>query len=377
MIDIVITADYEVFGNGTGDVRFCLIAPTSQILSTCKDFGAKLTLFFEIVEYWAFKRAEAEGKLKHLAYSPSALMQAQAEKAIKEQHDVQLHLHPQWLDSEYTRDGWRLNLDYWRLPKAPHGLGSRDDILSLRGLLFKGKSDLEKMLRPVGNGYECVALRAGGYCIQPARNVIQVMKEVGLLADSSVFKGGYIQQGPFDVDFRNAHDECAPWWADPDDINKALANQNDTILEVPICTMLKRRVGRLTLSKILQQVRWRDARRPPGCEGYPAASLKRRSTSRTPAKLIKYLFEPVTVQLDYCALTADEMWSFVNRSLKKGHDSNAYVPVVMIGHPKTFVNQAHLGRFLARITRSSWFRDGKLGFATMTEAVQRFMEAQV
>jgi hypothetical protein len=375
MIDIVITADYEIFGNGTGDVRHCLVSPTTDLLSICDKYGAKLTLFFEIAEYWALQKAEAEGKLSHLDYSPIGLMKNQAEKAVKRGHDVQLHLHPQWLDSELTDHGWRLNFDYWRLPNVPHGLGNSRDLLSLRGILLKGKNDLEEMLKHLCNDYECIAFRAGGHCIQPAREVIRAMREVGLVADSSVFKGGYIQEEPFEVDFRSAHDESTPWWADPEDINKALTDGNGTILEAPIYAVERRRIKRLTIGKLLHKFKRLNMQRPLGCKGYSAVSLHRRPDHKNPVTLFNYLFEPVAVQWDYCALTHNEMWWFLKRFLKKKLDKRVYSPLIMIGHPKVFTNHANFSRFLDRVTHSSWFQNGHIHFSTMRDAVRKAMKS--
>jgi hypothetical protein len=375
MIHIIITADFEIFGNGTGDVRQCLVNPTAELLAICDEYGAQLTLFFEIVEYWAFRKAEMQGKLRHLGYSPSALMAGLAQEAIRGGHDVQLHLHPQWLDSEYTDDGWRVNLDYWRLPNVPHGLGDFDDPLSLRGLLSRGKQDLERMLGPVCSSYECIALRAGGCCIQPAQDVIQAMKEVGLLADSSVFRGGYTQETPFDVDFRSTYSASSPWWADPKDITQAAANRSETILEMPICAFEQRRIEKLTRKRILQELQRKTVQLPPGCRGHPAVSHQQ-AISKTPVGFFKYLFEPVYTQWDYCSLTGDEMWRFLRRFLEQKRGSDVYSPLVMIGHPKTFANSGNLRRFLDRVTGSSWFRNGDVDFSTMRNAVRRAIEAK-
>jgi len=370
MIDIVITGDYELFGNGTGDIRHCLMNPTDDLLDICDKYGAKLTLFFEIVEYWAFKKTEGKGKPNRLNGIPSGLMENQAKAAIKRGHDVQLHLHPQWLDSKYTNGGWRLNLDYWRLPNVPHGLGDFRDVLSLRGLLSKGKQDLEKMLRPVCPDYECVALRAGGHCIQPPGKVIQAMKDVGLLADSSVFKGGYVQEDPFGVDFRNAHSESTPWWADPEDINNALANGNDGILELPIYAVTRRPIERLNIRNILQWFKRRNRPRPPSCEGFPEP-LQQGPEHNNLGALFKDLFKPVAVQWDYCARSDHEMWWFLKRFIEKTPDRDGYVPLVMIGHPKVFTNHTNFSRFLDRVVRSSWFQNGRIHFSTMRDAVKK------
>lgn len=375
MIDIVITGDYEIFGNGTGDIRYCLINPTFDLLSICDKYGAKLTLFFEIVEYWAFQKAEAKGKLSHLNYKPSGLMENQAKEAIKCGHDVQLHLHPQWLDSKYTDGGWRVNLNYWRLPDVPHGLGDSRDVLSLRGLLSKGKHDLEEMLRPVCSDYECVALRAGGHCVQPSGNVIQAMKEVGFTADSSVFKGGYVQESPFGVDFRDAHSESTPWWADPGDINKASANGNEGILELPIYAVSRRPIERLNIRNILQWFKRRNRQRAQGCEGFPESLQKGPEHKNLVGALFKELFKPVAVQWDYCARSDNEMWWFLKRFIEKTPDRDGYFPLVMIGHPKVFTNHANFSKFLNRVAQSSWFQNGHVRFSTMKDAVQKTVTA--
>jgi hypothetical protein len=377
VIDIVITADYEIFGNGTGDVRYCLVNPTHHLLRICNEYGAKLTLFFEIVEYYAFKKAETEGKL-HLGYSPSDLMRGQALEAVKSGHDVQLHLHPQWLDAVYTDEGWRVNLNYWRLPNVPHGIGNFNDILSLRGLLFHGKHELEKFLKPVCSDYECICVRAGGYCIQPSHEVIQVMREVGLIADSSVFKGGYIQEPPFNVDFRNAFSESYPWWADPMDINKPVNTKIDTILEMPIFTIRRRRISILTLRKITGLfLRARSMQHPSGCSGGPVLPVKRRPIPQKPTQIFRYLLEYIPIQWDFCALTGQEMWEFLAEFINKNVNTISYCPLIMIGHPKTFAkaNHAHLRMFLDKVVSSHWFKDGTVSFSTMRHAVRKTMAA--
>ena len=370
MIDIVITADYEIFGNGSGDVSHCLFKPTADLLGLCDEYQAKLTLFFEIAEFWAFRRAEEEGKFGHLGYSPSGLMEIHARKAINDGHDVQLHLHPQWLHSEYGEEAWQVNIDYWRLPNVPHGLGDFDDILSLRGLLCKGKRELERMLKPLRSDYECIALRAGDHCIQPAQDVIRAMKEVGFLADSSVFKGGYIEQSPYEIDFRSAYSESSPWWVDAEDINKAILDGHGSILELPIYALKRPEIKKLTIWKVLQWFRKRNARHPPGCKGHPASPLKRGGNPKNPSDFFRSLVEPVATPWDFCSLTGHEMWSFLKTAVKKHGIRDTYFPLIMIGHPKTFVNHKEFRKFLKIVTQSSFFRNGHIRFSTITHAVR-------
>ena len=93
LIDLVLSFDYELFGNGSGDVRGDMIGPAERLLTICDRYGAKVSFMLEVGEYWAMKRAEQEGSLR-LDYSPSREIEQQVRDAVQHGHDVQLHLHP-------------------------------------------------------------------------------------------------------------------------------------------------------------------------------------------------------------------------------------------------------------------------------------------
>ena len=101
-INLIITADYEVYGNGSGCVINCLIKPTDELLKVANRYKIPVTFFVDVCEIWAFEAVEEAG-LWDLDYSPSALIKEQLKNAIKDGHDVQLHFHPQWLEYEYSR----------------------------------------------------------------------------------------------------------------------------------------------------------------------------------------------------------------------------------------------------------------------------------
>ena len=156
MIEIIITLDYELHGNGKGDILKDIINPTNLILDLCDKYKAKLTIMFEIAEFWAFQHTEKEGKVENLGYSPSTLMKTQAQDAIKRGHDVQLHIHPQWIDNEYLDGSWKLKFEYHNLSCLPGGMGKINDINSIKGALYKGKQDLEHMLKKINKEYQCL-----------------------------------------------------------------------------------------------------------------------------------------------------------------------------------------------------------------------------
>jgi len=235
LIDLVISLDYEIFGHGAGDVRRDIIEPTQRLLDICDSHGAKLTIMFEVAEYWAFKQMEDQ---LDLGYSPAKAMEEQAQDAISRGHDVQLHLHPQWIGAELDNRLWRVKMDQWCIADLPHGLGDQGDEYSIMGALSKGKHTLESMLCPVKPSYECIAFRAGGFHIQPSCQVIPAMKAVGLSIDSSVVQGLHVQSPHWHCDFRTAMSNYGYWWTTADDVCRS-GPAHEHILELPVCSRMQ------------------------------------------------------------------------------------------------------------------------------------------
>lgn len=108
MINILITIDYEIFGKGRGDVREHIIKPMENILEICNRHDVSITIFLEIMEYFAFEKYDEELKEK-FGYSPMEEIKDQINRAYDEGHDVQLHIHPQFRNMRF--DGDRFVLD--------------------------------------------------------------------------------------------------------------------------------------------------------------------------------------------------------------------------------------------------------------------------
>ena len=142
---LILSLDYEIFGNGKGSVSNHVVEPTSNILKICDENGFKLTIMFEVCEYWAFKAAENRGDLNHLDYSPSDIMEEQIRKALSSGHDVQLHTHPQWLNSKLINNNWILDFNQWKLSDLPYSNESNDGNYSILSVLGEGKKTLENI----------------------------------------------------------------------------------------------------------------------------------------------------------------------------------------------------------------------------------------
>jgi hypothetical protein len=367
LIDLILSLDYEIFGNGAGDVMRDIIEPTNRLLHICEQHGAKLTIMFEVAEYWAFK--QIEDKLD-LGYSPAQVMAEQARNAISRGHDVQLHLHPQWIGAELDDRTWRVRMNQWCITDLPHGLGDDGDEYSIMGALSKGKHTLESLLCPIESAYECIAFRAGGFHIQPSRYVIAAMKAVGLLMDSSVVQGLHVNSRRWCCDFRDAVSNYGYWWTPADDVCRS-GPEHEQILELPVYSIMQLYLTNLRWSKLRAELKRRKLE-----SRYPG-TIKQAGGIRSTYKITQVLqklasMHPITV--DFCKLNARTMVKAVEEVILTNRHSNdeteRTVPVVLIGHSKDFWNDKHLDRFLSTM-RSFSIHKGEIKFSTFSDVAQK------
>jgi hypothetical protein len=345
VLHVVLTLDYEIFGNGAGDVRRDVIEPTSRILDICDKHGAKLTIMFEVGEYWAFQQYDSRLQ-KDLGYSPCRQMKGQAVDAIKRGHDVQLHLHPQWIGAQYGKNRWRLDNSCWRLADLPAGLGSTDQANSITGVLYRGKHSLEKMLRPVKGDYECVSFRAGGFYAQPSKNAIAAMKKAGIRSDSSVVKG-YKSSPPFEVDYSQVEVDKDCWWTTSTELTM-VGQPGENVLEFPVSSKLQPYWKNFKITKVRAALRRKaiedTSRREQGIDT-KISSVPKLGTA------LRKLFSKHASAFDFGKLSSKDM---LNRIRK--YNGVSEQTVVLIGHSKDFCNDHNLDVFLKELKQNNQVR---------------------
>ena len=354
MVNLILSLDYEIFGNGSGDVMRDVIEPTDRILGICDKHGAKMTIMFEVGEYWAFEQYECQLR-NDLGYSPAEQMKSQAVQAIKGGHDVQLHLHPQWIGAKYNNGLWQLNNACWRLADLPKGLGEKGDLESITGSLYSGKQTLENMIKPVKGNYECLCFRAGGFYAQPSEDIIIAMKNVGLAVDSSVVRG-YRVEVPFKVDYSQVDTPRDYWWTtDTELIREGKVGEN--ILEIPVSAQFQ------AYWKNFKWVKLRAAlqRRKLEKDSMSHDHGKTCPTSVPKCKtVLGKLFRRHASTFDFCKLSCRDM---LNRTKPSSEISGQ--TLMLIGHSKDFFNACHFDQYLSKVSERS-----QTCFQTMSEYVE-------
>ncbi|MCH7535431.1 MAG: hypothetical protein IH948_06745 [Bacteroidetes bacterium] len=340
---LLLTADYEIFGNGSGYVNHCLINPAEEIMITCERYKSRVTFFFDVCEYWAFLEVEKKGLFSE-GYQPATIIKNQLQDAVRRGHDVQLHFHPQWLDYKFISDQkWELNYDYWRVSQMPVQSGGK--VMSLKELFVKGKETLENMLQPISPDYKCRAFRAGAWCIQPEKEVIKVLEEVGIKYDTTVAPGIKIDDGVTKCDFLGAPFKIAQW----NILDKVIEpNDKGNVIEVPIFSS-NLSAARSNMYRALKLARG-SYKSPIGCTGKP---LTAEITKNSPKSLLVKV-KGGSQMFDFCGgATFEEMRYMLNTAKRRFREllKVSDVPVVAIGHPKNFGSSKELDKLLLKMSK--------------------------
>ena len=224
--DLVLSVDYETWQplpeGKRLDWRETVLEPAQALMEAAQRHRAPLTFFVEMGEILYLRRHQP---------ATAALLEDQIRQARHLGHDIQLHLHPEWLPESAPDLGVAGGAPWWDparsrihdLPQAP--------VEILRQL----KEELEAIVRPVDPAYRVRVFRAGKYRIQPHEEIFQALRSAGIPADSSVWHGGWSFEHRFD--FRNACSTMTPYFPSASDINLPAPPAEEGILEFPILSV--------------------------------------------------------------------------------------------------------------------------------------------
>lgn len=218
----IFTVDYETWQPVPAgckiDWKRDLIQNADRLMEVFEKNGARLTFMVEMCEYFWLRENEPD---------TAEAVERQIQDMAFRGHDVQLHLHPNWMPEcgVYT-DGEKWE---WRWDQA----SAETYPFDFSRLVQKCRERLEEIVQKVRPGYRVRAYRAGAYRVQPFDKTYQALEENGILIDTSVYKGGV--SGDRGYDFRKCRSANRPYYADSAD--PQLAKQNGGgIIELPITT---------------------------------------------------------------------------------------------------------------------------------------------
>jgi glycosyltransferase involved in cell wall biosynthesis/SAM-dependent methyltransferase len=230
--DLVLTIDYETWqpipAGKRIDWQESVLRPAESLMRTAERFGAPLTFFVEMGELLFLRESDP---------AAAAALEEQIRAARRRGHDLQLHLHPEWLPESKPRRDAASGSWWWDEGRSRLHCLEEDPAAVLRRL----KEELERIVHDADPGYRVRVFRAGKYRIQPHRKIFQALWECGIQADSSVWQGGHSFEHRYD--FRGACSAMNPFFPSPDEINHPAPPAEEGILEFPIQSMRGKRLS--------------------------------------------------------------------------------------------------------------------------------------
>jgi SAM-dependent methyltransferase len=218
---VAVSIDYETWqpipDGRTIDWESDVFLPAEQLMRIFERRQAAVTFFAEMGEYiWLEQnRPEIAGR-----------MAAQLEDAVRRGHDVQLHLHPNWLPelgAECRNGNWYWDWSFRRLHDYP------GDTVAL---IAKCKEKLESIGRRANPHYAVTCFRAGGYSAQPFNRIYDALAETGIFCDSSVYAGGVDRERKYDYSL--AWSDHQPYFANRFDPQFKAPFAEQSVIELPI-----------------------------------------------------------------------------------------------------------------------------------------------
>lgn len=230
MLYVCLSFDHELFlGDNFIPEKDVLIDPTNRILEVLTKHNISGTFFSDVCSILRY----SELGLKDYPF----LMEEQLKDLTLSGQDVQLHIHPNWLKSHYHDGRWIIDSKSYRIQTFSNEDQSINNNWTMQSIIESGKEWLELLLKDAWADYACVAFRAGGFCIQPEKELLSCLIDNGILIDSSIAPGVCSTSLYNHYDFRNCPKGKMNWYISPSEgIFKSTIKEEKRIFEVPVAT---------------------------------------------------------------------------------------------------------------------------------------------
>ena len=215
---LIISQDYELFFQRSGTIEKCLFEPCDAILRSAVNHGYRITFYVDAG--MLFRMQESARRYQRLSIEFDKIRRHLA-GLVNAGHDIGLHIHPHWEDTQYVDGEWSFETTRYQLRDFSH-----DDVADI---IVRYMNVLREIC-----GFAPVSYRAGGFCIEPFDRVGALLLDAGIDVDSSVVPGAYLRDRDKGFDFRAA--PAADWWYF--DKSPAIANEGGRFLEIPVTSQM-------------------------------------------------------------------------------------------------------------------------------------------
>jgi hypothetical protein len=220
--NILIEDDWEVMGNGLGNVAQLQYLPSMFFMKLARRLGIKMTFMVDVVQQLVYKEhihSDYNLKLQKNLWDDTVLLM----KSYG--FDVQLHLHPQWMNATLKDDFFYLgnNWNFGRYSQAEQ-----------ENLIRESINYLEDLITPIDPEYKVIAYKGGSWGLQPSGNLLRNMEKYGIRIVMGVRQGMALPSNG--VDYTTLEESTMPYYPDYDDLCKISPEKKDIIV-IPLQTV--------------------------------------------------------------------------------------------------------------------------------------------
>ncbi len=320
-LDIILTFDYELpLGGIKKSYEHSLFSPSQKLINKANKLNVPLVFFADILSYDRFNELGIKEYTRRF--------KQQLQDAVLDGHDVQLHLHPHWLETQIKEKQFISSRKFSLSDFANDKNNNINDIIK------QGIKSLNKICKEVDPNYKCNAFRAGGYSILKNSNeIFESLYNNGIRIDSSIAKGYKYYSDISQIDF--SFKQKAPHWIIP--LNGDLYNTDGSkkgILEVPISTKPKTLFEVPTFLK-LKKYKYRQVEN--------RGSIIHNEQKTKLINKIKNLATSRMLILDNHTYNTQQLMEIVDYNIKY-YSKYDRLTLCLIGHPKS-MGEYHLQMF--------------------------------
>lgn len=310
-IYLILSFDHELSLGGVSSYSNNLFDPANRILELADKINVPITYFTDILCALKFRDWDNSN-----FYKP---YKKQIQQTLLAGHDVQLHLHPHWIDSTWEDGKFK--------PSKAYGLGAfknRQPPNNISGIVKQGADLLKEICSEVTPNYKCIAYRAGGYNFSPCtEDILEALYANGIRIDSSVAKGFHFASNISKVNYRQM--PKAANWTIP--LNGPLSAESlQGLYEIPIASSPRNILNNIPF--LIKRVLYKNRSFDSGGWGVHVGNTSN-------LLKLKRLFPKTAwmVSFDDYAINNKDLHKILSYHLKKHKNENTIIAST-ISHPK-------------------------------------------
>jgi len=343
--------DWELRGNGSGDQEILQFRPMRELVRIFNRYGIRASFNAEVMQQLTFRKLQARHPELR---KPADDWDANVRETYRQGHDIQLHIHPQWLEAAYESGQWRLTADWNILHHTPEAAFE---------MLTAGRDYLERLLHPIDQTYRCISFRSGAWCIAPSKHILDLLVRLGIVFDMSIVGGVRYNTKNVQLDYSDCEEDFLPYYPNMEDARR-VSNKIEEIICVPTNHFSESRLHLLqkhiskARQKVRQRVRPNESVKSEGAkpQNYYSEWAEIDAPSRF-KRIFKNVISPYLTgvqfisdiaQLDYSLMS--EMLRSIRRRARASRLGE--VPIVLENHTKDISDFAHIERFVAEVSKA-------------------------